>query len=295
MTLSSALFSPRKNVDDFGYNIIGAQAIRCILARIYLKKRRKTIFAGNEMAEPAKTLLRKGYLYVPGALKRGNAKLLREELIRMRDAQVEEKEDPQKLVHTYKLPPSWYDIQPALKELFQELSIILGIAEGREVWNIDCYFEQFDSTASTQGVHDHEATFHCDTYFTTHKAWIYLNDVPADGPGFEYSTGSHRLGIKRIIFEYISSILSSRRGSWRIGQQLVRIFGKPIAFRARAGDVLIADTFGFHRRLPSAQKTKRYAINIVARYHPFGKEYLGQRSLRKSPVLTFENVDNGVD
>ena len=125
---------------------------------------------------------------------------------------------------------------------------------------------------------DPQTHLHADTFHPTMKAWLLLEDVgPDDGP-LTYVAGSHRLTAERLDWERQRSLAVRRendflsaRGSFRIEPGELAALGlpAPTAFAMPANTLIVADTFGFHARAPSAGPTTRIEMFAYSRRNPF--------------------------
>jgi hypothetical protein len=128
------------------------------------------------------------------------------------------------------------------------------------------------------GVADPQRDLHTDTFHPTVKAWLFLTDVTPDAMPFVYVPGSHRLTPQRLSWERRMSIRASQRAG-QPERQLVRAISRdelaelglpqPQLIAAPANTLVVADTFGFHARGPSAQPTTRVEIWAFGRRNPF--------------------------
>jgi hypothetical protein len=132
------------------------------------------------------------------------------------------------------------------------------------------------------GPADPQLRLHADTFHPTAKAWLFLGDDAAaadqDAMPFLYVPGSHRLTPQRLAWQRRVSIEASRspdaatrEGSFRIEPSELAHLGlpPPRAIAATANTLIVADTFGFHARGPSARPTMRVEIWASARRNPF--------------------------
>ena len=125
---------------------------------------------------------------------------------------------------------------------------------------------------------DPQKQFHSDTFHPTMKAWLFLHPVTDyEGP-FEYIEGSHRLTWKRICWEYRMSVdvrseseTYARRGSLRVTEADLQYLGYgPVKRFTVAGNTLVvADTFGFHRRGEGGAQSQRLSLAYSNRINPF--------------------------
>ena len=128
------------------------------------------------------------------------------------------------------------------------------------------------------GPRDPQTFFHADTFHPTVKAWLFLTDVAADGGPFTYVPGSHRLTPERLAWERRTSLdarhspdAETRQGSFRIAPAELEKLGlpPPRVFAVPSNTLVVADTFGFHARGPSAGASLRVEIWAYGRRSPF--------------------------
>ncbi len=128
------------------------------------------------------------------------------------------------------------------------------------------------------GPRDPQTLLHADTFHPTVKAWLFLTDVAEDAGPFTYVPGSHRLTAQRLAWERRMSLdachspnAEIRQGSPRINEDDLAGLGlpPPRAFAVPANTLVVADTFGFHARGPSAGASLRVEIWAYGRRSPF--------------------------
>ncbi|MDJ0389354.1 phytanoyl-CoA dioxygenase family protein [Roseomonas sp. E05] len=130
---------------------------------------------------------------------------------------------------------------------------------------------------ATPGAPDPQTELHSDTFYPSMKAWLYLQDVPAEDGPFVYVPGSHRATQRRLWWERASSLAwregdaHSRRGSLRVSEAMLERlgYGAPVTYAVPANTLLIADTYGFHARGPSLRPSTRVSLWAQARRNPF--------------------------
>lgn len=125
---------------------------------------------------------------------------------------------------------------------------------------------------------DPQKIFHSDTFHPTMKAWLFLEDVTIDKGPFEYISGSNKLTWARLKWEYQNSVNASsldhsyaRRGSLRVDEaQAIGLgYGEIKSFNVAKNTLVIADTFGFHRRGVAAKNSSRLSMAFSLRLNPF--------------------------
>ena len=125
---------------------------------------------------------------------------------------------------------------------------------------------------------DPQTSLHADTFHPSMKAWLFLEDVALDEGPLTYVAGSHRLTAERLAWEQRRSLevraegdFLSARGSFRIEPAELAGLGlpQPTPFAVPANTLVVADTFGFHARAPSARATTRIELFGYSRRNPF--------------------------
>lgn len=144
----------------------------------------------------------------------------------------------------------------------------------REPW----VYVQSILTRVRPGEPDPQTRLHADTFHPTMKAWFFLTDVAEDEGPFCYVPGSHRLSPQRLAWERETSLRVrdqadrlSARGSFRIDEAALPALGLPPPQRLAvpANTLVVADTFGFHARGPSARASVRIELWGYDRRNPF--------------------------
>ncbi len=121
---------------------------------------------------------------------------------------------------------------------------------------------------------DPQRVLHRDTFHSTIKLWLFLDEVTAqDGP-FEYVHGSHRMNWARYRWEHEqarAAVTTGSDGSFRIEADELAALGLPAAqaHPVRANTLVIADTRGFHRRGDGTPGATRLAVYANLRTRPF--------------------------
>ncbi|MEZ4250848.1 MAG: phytanoyl-CoA dioxygenase family protein [Polyangiales bacterium] len=144
-----------------------------------------------------------------------------------------------------------------------------------------CKPERFWIYETVQGddtrAHDGQKDLHRDTFHSTVKLWLFLEDVrPEDGP-FEYVLGSHRTSRARLRWERERAIARCasdekvRGGAFRIDEDELAALGhdRPQPFPVKANTLVLADTRGFHRRGHAPEGAYRLSIYASLRSWPF--------------------------
>lgn len=129
-----------------------------------------------------------------------------------------------------------------------------------------------------RGRRDPQKTLHADTFHPTLKAWFFLDRVDATRGPFTYVAGSNRLSLARLRWEYQRSVDVaghtdgySEKGSPRISSDELEALGlgQPQSITVEPNTLVIADTFGFHRRGDAKPGRSRVEIWSYSRTNPF--------------------------
>lgn len=188
-------------------------------------------------------------------------------------------------------------IDPAMLDAIPELRTLLGADWFR--WLLR-YVSSFDIEPlyylqsilkRGDGTPDPQVNAHADTFHSSMKAWLFLEDVaPGDG-AFSYVRGSHRVTPERLAWEHEVALSlpeggdrMTRRGSFRASAaDLERMgLGAPEELAVRANTLVVADTYGFHARGPSGPRLDRVEIWAFSRRNPF-LPWLGGDPLSLAP------------
>jgi hypothetical protein len=124
---------------------------------------------------------------------------------------------------------------------------------------------------------DPQTSMHIDTFHPTMKAWLFLEDVAEEDGPFTYAPGSHRRTPRREVWERRLSLRASdpktrkKGGAFRITKSEMAALrsAKPKRFPVPANTLVVADTYGFHARRPSARPSMRLEIWAYSRGNPF--------------------------
>lgn len=124
--------------------------------------------------------------------------------------------------------------------------------------------------------HDNQKDFHRDGYFRKIKYWYFLEPVEEDCGPFIYVLGSHKLTPQRLMWERqqaqehgIQSLFADP--SFRVTPSELETMNlpRPQAIPVPENTLVIADTFGFHRRGDAKTDTRRLAIYGQKKPWPF--------------------------
>lgn len=124
---------------------------------------------------------------------------------------------------------------------------------------------------------DPQKAFHRDTFFSSLKFWYFLKPVSEQEGPFEYVPGSHKLTAERLDWEHEKAMVAiakprgKRSSSFRISEAELSDMNLPgpVAMTVPGNTLVIADTFGFHRRGLANAGASRLALYGNMRPWPF--------------------------
>ena len=265
-------FSADKTLPSRAMNRMGTQLARMVLARMMHNLRPARV--DPSVAEHVATLERDGMLMIPDFLPLPAFEALRrstEELCAREQAKVKVvKHGPNTLnVISGETVPlvdelsSFYG-DPRLPAIFDAVEHRPNIFASHAHRAI----ERLQQAGSAEQV-DPETVLHSDTFFTTHKGWLYLTDVTLDDGPFVFVKRSHLLSRKLLSYAYRESC-QQNHGSRRITpQELEDLHLEETVVTCPRNTFVMANTFGFHRRLRGKPGHERLGLHVSLRANPF--------------------------
>jgi hypothetical protein len=267
---AARVFSGAKTVDSPTLNAVGVQPARMVVARALYRARRAP--HDDALGEHLAVLRREGIVVIPDFLPPERFAAMRAEAMTVLE------DDSRMKLHVHGGTRVEHYTMSGLDDAsFPNLAWWLqgpavDLAEGAERRKIGAdeglrVIERVVHGGASEP--DPETDLHVDTFFNTHKLWLYLNDVsPENGP-LAYVPRSHRLSLERLRQEYAGSRRSTTR-SRRVQQEEVVRRGLD-AMRATcvANSLVMVNTCGYHSRSKGAPHATREALHMSFRYNPF--------------------------
>lgn len=131
---------------------------------------------------------------------------------------------------------------------------------------------------------DPQTQLHLDTFFNTHKIWLYLDDVNVENAAFVYVPGSHLLDRMRLRQDYIEST-STNEASRRVSDDEVRNRGlERRIVTCHRNTLLIANTCGYHCRTAGEAGATRRSLHMQFRFNPFSPDRWSPPRIARSVV-----------
>lgn len=244
-----------------------------------LAHRRRRRFAQLMTEEQRTAFARDGFIVIEDLLSPEAFRALRAEVLAARHPVVEHQEGDA-LTRHLRLDPKILASMPEVTRLLKSpawrnpLDYVAGFRV-QPLLSVQSVFSQIVPDAR-----DPQNDLHIDSFYSSMKAWFYLDDVPADAGPFVYVPGSQRVTERRLAWQRRMSIAAAegrtqdpedRRGSFRLDPTLLPRLGLPPAkpLAVKANSLVVADTFGFHCRAVSKTPGRRVALYAMSRPNPF--------------------------
>ncbi|HEY1598573.1 MAG TPA: phytanoyl-CoA dioxygenase family protein [Pirellulales bacterium] len=267
-------FSADKTIPSRTMNRLGAQVARTVMARMMHKMRAPRAHVDTSVRDDVETLERDGLLIIPNFLPTATV-----DDLRRRAEEIWSRE--QKNIKVFRHGPNSLNViaeqfaplRPDLDAFYSDprLPAIFEAVEHRpNTFDRRAYraLERLVQSGPLD-VEDPETFLHSDIFFTTHKGWLYLTDVTPECAPFVFVKGSHLLSGKMLSYIYDESCRQNT-GSRRISQRELDDLGlQEITLACPRGTFVVANTFGFHRRVRGVPGNERLGLHVSLRTNPF--------------------------
>ena len=262
------IFSGDKTVRGTALNLFGAQVLRMLTARSLYAARSAPV--DNDIQDYVNEVKREGMIAIPDFLKPEQFNAVREEYLNIfrntsRSQILTRGSNTVELIFLKDLNQAdakdagkYFFYNPKLRAIFHALEK-QPLDSLRATMSFELLTQHDGDTA------DPETKFHNDIFYNTHKAWLYLDDVAEENGPLVYVKRSHHLSPCQLLYVYKES-LGKNEGSRRITpQEIVRRELTETRCVCARNTLVIANTFGYHRRMRGKPGNQRHALNISAR------------------------------
>lgn len=278
LEVAGATKSPRKNpiLGSPALNKRGLHKKRVSLAAS-MAARRRSVLARSLSEEDRRSFDENGFFLTRNFLPDDVFKAMRDEVYRA-PMDAREMRQGQTVTRMTPIPPRVLASRPSLANAMRHPRAVAQLRYAASDGGQPLSFLQTVICESSNTGEDPQTDVHADTFHSTSKAWLFLNDVGVDEGPFCYVPGSHRLTEQRLEWEYQCSLTASEddrshhaHGSFRVRPEELEQLGlpEPVRVAVPANTLVVADTFGFHARTPSSKPTTRVEIHWHMRRNPF--------------------------
>ncbi len=117
---------------------------------------------------------------------------------------------------------------------------------------------------------DIETQIHSDVFYSSYKAWLYLNDISMEHGPLTYFMRSRNNDRFKMKYEYENSIKEVPDRSRRITEEELKARNlEETVMNVNENTFVMADINGYHRRLKGQEGKERLAIIFRERGTPF--------------------------
>jgi hypothetical protein len=289
VTQIAQVFTEAKTLDSRVLNLVGAHPLRAVLARLFYKLRPGS--RDRLIAE----LTRTGIIVCEDFLPAAAFAALEREAEDYMSSTVPTWVDPDGTTESHR-----YSLAKVDPERFPHLvqwrvgPQVMALASAAE--RRDCR-RRGDGGALTERLvlgdysePDSQTELHIDTFFNTHKMWLYLDDVSVNNAALVYVPGSHRLDRVRLRYEYLEST-SRNQPSRRVSEDEVRSRGlERRVVTCPRNTLVIVNTCGYHCRSVGEAGAIRRALHKSFRFNPFTPETWSPSRLKRSVARATKRI-----
>jgi len=273
---AARVFTADKLIDSRLLNLAGIQVLRQVAARVLLASRR-LLRPASRRIEGNRALAAEGLLVLSDFLPPEQFQQLRAECLAALDDADVAKSDLQhgptivRRIHL-RLHGNRLPIAEAVTSS-PRLMALLGAAEAKDLQPSQLHRVVERVIHGRVDQHDPENDLHVDTFHSTHKAWLYLDDVTLDQGPLAVVPRSHRIDgsvLARAYRYFLDLPRAGNSASRRIAASEMQARGLgEIAMAVPANTLVVANTAGYHRRLRGLDGATRTALHVSARSQPF--------------------------
>jgi hypothetical protein len=268
------VFSGDKVVQSQFLNTIGAQVFRTIAARSIYNMR--PVKVGADVQDKLETLDRDGMVVWPDFLAPEHFEGIRRECFALvpKHREVLNRSSGGNSLHVLHIRKVETELLPNIHGFLADrrLQQLLEGAERRPLGPIAKYAKiEHLMQGKVEDGSDPQAAHHSDTFFSCHKAWLYVAPVAIkDGP-LTFNKGSHKLTPKRLSYIYRDSRehKADDDPSRRVTAEEIAEIGAPTVLTCPANTLVVANVCGYHSRLQGEPGAERWAVQIGLRTDPF--------------------------
>lgn len=274
------IFSKEKKIKNIFLNIIGIQPLRIIIAKIFIDLRRFIFFSKKKYQDEKRFLINNGYLVINNFLRDEDFNLLckhfNDKMVNSKN--IYKQTNYSNSVNKYKIKgDELNDINCITQKILKDIRLkeILYYVEAKKLdfnsKNISVWYEKIHqrNEKDLNKENDPQTILHRDTFYSSYKIILYLNDIDAQNSAFVYSKKSNKVNLRKLFLEYYNSIFGESPNI-RSDNIFINFFKKnEINLSNKANTLIITDVSGFHRRGLSNNENVRNTFRISCRFNPF--------------------------
>jgi hypothetical protein len=257
-------------------NVLGLHVFRTLYLNLWRLKPKKL---GGEFAKYIDTLDKDGILVIPDFLPKEQFDAIKKEYDEAYSGWSPFDYNPEELSKRQKDFPEYFSSiaekilspkTPAFMEYFVNNEFITKLSEAvtHRTNNIPphqhFWFLQRRSMENEKVGSLHTAGFpHADVPYPTVKVFLYMNDVNEDNAAYIFARGSHKLTLKRLLFEYKLSVSYAKTRNDIAHEEDVKDLGyKCESICGKANTLFISNNMGYHNRGDFSNLEPRQTVQL---------------------------------
>ena len=277
LSLASGAKSFRDNpfIGSYKLNSLGLHVSRVSIAEKLARYKRKQLSSQLE-AKHLREFERNGFVVIQNALPKSDFTNMVQQL-EQTSFEAHEMKQGGTVTRFISLTPSHFKQHPHLASLVNS-NLFRGLFHYGACSNGDPYVALHTVFSPGPESGDPQTVLHTDTFHATAKGWFFLKDVELDDGPFSYVPGSHYATPGRLEWEQNQSLSAfssdnpyHARGSFRATPDEIHAMGydDAVPLAVPANTLVIADTHGFHARMPSKRPAVRFGVYGSLRRNPY--------------------------
>lgn len=184
-------------------------------------------------------------------------------------------------------------------ELIRELSEAVTHRKSRLTPHHHFWFLQRRSMDKQNVGSLHTAGFpHADVPYPTIKVFLYMNDVNEDNAAYIFAKGSHKLTLKRLLFEYKLSVSYTKtKNDIALEDDVAKLGYKCESICGKANTLFISNNMGYHNRGDFSNMEPRKTAQLDFRHLETWRNKLNRQGndiVSKVSRRLMKNFDNEV-
>lgn len=252
-------------------NRLGIQVLRAAVARGFYRAVQRPV--SEDVAGPLATLRSEGVVAVPEFLEAEAFGLLCDEAHRIwseRGHEARRHDHGGAMVEHLSILHNGMPLASHFGNYLRDKRV-RELIEGAEKRRINWFrgLRALERVRYAEAAHDRESELHTDIFFHTHKAWLYLTDVEREDGPLGYVRGSHAMTPARLRYEYRESVGENRPSRRITAEEMSQRALNESVMTCKANTLVVANTCGYHRRLPGKPGRQRHALIMGFRFNPF--------------------------
>ena len=274
------IFSSEKVLSNKLFNFFGCQVLRILIYNFIVFFKRKFFFSGkyySGITSQVNEIKNKGFLIFNNFLSDEEFEEVKnyfnkevEKISSFTNDKYEKKFSisgmtiDRENIQNIKNP--WYKIFLKKKELGRIIEVLVA-KKISSMKDSSFYFEKLHRSGKKENLpNDPQNIFHRDTFYCSLKFIFLMDDVSSENGPFSYVEGSNKISKWKMEKEFLGSLKNEknlRDEKLKFNEKKIKVFCQ------KKNTLILFDSSGFHKRLPTEINYERNTIRFTSREHPF--------------------------